>query len=52
MTLLGYLNKKEKKQIYIDKEKASLIKKLLNFTPPENIRSKKFEKLLTILGLR
>jgi len=48
MAPLGYLNNIKTKQIYIDKEKAPLIKKPLNFTPPGNTPLKKSERLSTI----
>ena len=48
MAPLGYLNDTKTKQIYIDKEKAPLIKKAFEFYATENTHLKNSERLSTI----
>ena len=52
MAPLGYLNKKETKQIYLDKEKAPLIKKTFEAYATGNYTLKNLRKIINGLGLR
>ena len=52
MAPLGYLNNKETKQIYIDKEKAPLIKKAFELYATGKYTFKELRKIINDLGLR
>jgi len=52
MAPLGYLNNKETKQIYIDKEKAPLIKKAFELYATGKYTLKEIRKIINNLGLR
>ncbi|PIY73942.1 MAG: hypothetical protein COY85_04595, partial [Candidatus Portnoybacteria bacterium CG_4_10_14_0_8_um_filter_40_50] len=52
MAPLGYLNNKETKQIYVDKEKAPLIKKTFEAYSSGKYTLKELRKIINDLGLR
>lgn len=52
MAPLGYLNNRETKQIYLDKEKAPLIKKTFEAYASGNHTLKNLQKIINGLGLR
>ena len=52
MAPLGYLNNKETKQIYVDKEKAPLIKKAFELYVTGKYTLKEIRKIINNLGLR
>ncbi len=52
MVPLGYLNNKETKQIYVDKEKAPLIKKAFELYATGKYTLKELRKIVNNLGLR
>jgi len=52
MAPLGYLNNKETKQIYVDKEKAPLIKKAFEAYATGKYTLKELRKIINGLGLR
>ena len=52
MAPLGYLNNKETKQIYIDKEKAPLIKKAFELYTTGKYTLEEIRKIINNLGLR
>jgi DNA invertase Pin-like site-specific DNA recombinase len=52
MAPLGYLNNKETKQIYIDKEKAPLIKKTFELYATGKYTLKEIRKIINDLGLK
>ena len=52
MAPLGYLNNRETKQIYLDKEKAPLIKKTFEAYASGNYTLKNLRKIINGLGLR
>jgi len=52
MAPLGYLNNKETKQIYVDKEKAPLIKKIFELYATGKYTLKEIRKIINGLGLR
>jgi DNA invertase Pin-like site-specific DNA recombinase len=52
MAPLGYLNNKETKQIYVDKEKAPLIKKAFELYATGKYTLKELRKIVNDLGLR
>ncbi|MGB9847616.1 MAG: recombinase family protein, partial [Minisyncoccia bacterium] len=52
MAPLGYLNDTKTKQIYIDKEKAPLIKKAFELYATEKYTLKEIRKIINDLGLR
>jgi DNA invertase Pin-like site-specific DNA recombinase len=52
MAPLGYLNNKETKQIYIDKEKAPIIKKAFEVYATGKYTLKEIRKIINELGLR
>jgi DNA invertase Pin-like site-specific DNA recombinase len=52
MAPLGYLNNKETKQIYIDEEKAPLIKKTFELYATGKYTLKELRKIINNLGLK
>src|SRR3989338_4890765 len=52
MAPLGYLNNRETKQIYVDKEKAPLIKKTFEAYASGNYTLKNLRKIINDLGLK
>ena len=52
MAPLGYLNNKETKQIYVDKEKSSLIKKAFEAYASGKYTLKEIRKIINDLGLK
>jgi len=52
MAPLGYLNNKETKQIYVDKEKAPLIRKAFELYATGKYTLKEIKKIVNNLGLR
>ena len=52
MAPLGYLNNKETKQIYVDKEKAPLIKKTFELYATGKYTLKEIRKIINDLGLK
>ncbi|MFZ5806247.1 MAG: recombinase family protein, partial [Verrucomicrobiota bacterium] len=52
MAPLGYLNNRETKQIYVDKEKSPFIKKAFEAYSSEKYTLKELQKIINELGLR